>query len=534
MIHNYLIIAVGVVFSVMMLVLLGQKLKIAYPIFLVIAGLIISLIPDMPNITIDPDLIFLIFLPPILFEAAWFTSWRDFHYYKKNIFSLAFGLVLISSLVVAYYSSYFIAGATLALGFLIGGINSPPDAVAATSVLKNLKIPKKVTSILEGESLINDASSLIIFKFSLAAIITSNFVLQDAIADFFIMAIGGTAIGLAIGMIAGYLLRFISSNSNVDTVFTLLVPYIVYIVAEYFECSGVLAVVASGLMMSFNIKYLTYSARIQASNVWSILIFMINAFIFILIGLELPVVTANMNTHTIYQGIKYGALLSFVLLIVRVVYCFGTTFIPWYLSKKRREQETIPNWKDTVVISFSAMRGVVSLAAALSIPTLMDNGEPFPHRNYILYVTFVTILITLVGQGLILPTILKWLKYEDNNANLSTEKQEVELQKQLKSISLNTAQKKLTTPVENAEFIQYYETRLKNDLVYLDNKTKWLENPKQYLKQKSENRKFALLLIHEERMLLHQLKKDQKYDDDVIRKISNQLDYDEIEITGFK
>lgn len=518
----------------MMLVLLGQKLKIAYPIFLVIAGLIISLIPDVPNVRINPDLIFLIFLPPILFEAAWFTSWKDFQHYKKQIFSLAFGLVLISSLVVAYFSSFFITGATLAIGFLIGGINSPPDAVAATSVLKNLKIPKKITSILEGESLINDASSLIIFKFALAAIITSNFVFQEAISSFFIMAIGGIAVGLIIGLIAGFLLRYISSNSNVDTVFTLLVPYIVYIVAEYFNCSGVLAVVTAGLMMSYNIRYLSHTARIQSSNVWSILIFLINVFIFILIGLELPVVTANMSSHTLYLGIKYGALLSLILLLVRILYCFAMDFFPWYFSKKRKSNEPKPNWKGTLVISFSAMRGVVSLAAALSIPTVIDNGSAFPHRDFILYITFVTILITLVGQGLLLPLILKILKYEDSTTNLTLEKQEIQIQRILKTTSLTHLKNRIEKLPNTLKYAVYYKQKLDNELTLLEAKNKDLDSPFDYLQLKSEHRKIALLLIHQERKLLNQLKKEGKYDDEVIRKIEKLLDYNEIEITGFK
>lgn len=534
MIHSYLLIAVSVLFSVMMLVLLGQKLKIAYPIFLVIAGLIISLIPNMPRIHIDPDLIFLIFLPPILFEAAWFTSWKDFHKYKKQIFSLAFGLVLFSSLVVAYFTSYYIAGATLALGFLLGGINSPPDAVAATSVLKNLKMPRKITSILEGESLINDASSLIIFKFALATIITANFILEDAISTFFIMAIGGIAIGLILGLGSGYLLRLTSTNSNVDTVFTILVPYIVYIVAEYFGLSGVLAVVTAGLMMSYNIRYLTHSTRIQAGNVWTILIFLINAFIFILIGLELPIVVANMETHTLYQGIKYGFLLSLILLLVRIIYCFTTTYAPWYLSKRRRKEEPVPNWKDPLVISFAAMRGVVSLAAALSIPTLIDNGDPFPHRNFILYITFVAILISLVGQGLLLPLMLKFLRYKDSTTNLSVDKQEIEIQKLLKEESLKTINKYLSNAAEEDNYIAYYQKKVENELTFLAEKERWLEAADYPQSLKSENRKLALLLIHQERKLLHQLMKEKRFDDGIIRKIGSQLDYNEIEITGFQ
>ncbi len=282
MIEDYVLIGIIVLFSVMMLVMLGQKLRIAYPIFLVIAGLIISLVPGIPHVMIEPDLVFLIFLPPILFEAAWFTSWQDFRKWKRTIFSMAFGLVFITSIVVALVSTAIIPGLTLALGFLLGGINSPPDAVAATSVLKQMKIPKKITSILEGESLINDASSLIVFKFALAAALTGQFVLSEAVGQFFIMAIGGTAVGLLLGWMFGGLLRIIPSNSNIDTIMTLLAPYVMYLAAEHFHFSGVLAVVAGGLLMSYNSYcYLSHTSRLQAGNVWSVLIFLMNTMIFL-------------------------------------------------------------------------------------------------------------------------------------------------------------------------------------------------------------------------------------------------------------
>ena len=534
MIHSYLLTTISVVFGIIILVLLSQKLKIAYPIFLVIAGLIISLLPETPTIKIDPDLIFLIFLPPILFEASWFTSWNEFRAYRKQIFSFAFGLVFLSSLIIAYFSFYYIAGATLAIGFLIGGIISPPDAVAATSVIKNLKIPKKVTTILEGESLINDAASLIIFKFALAAIVTSSFVIQDAILDFFLMAIGGIVVGLSIGYISGYLLKKTPPNTNVDTVFTILVPYIVYILAEYFEFSGVLAVVASGLMMSYNISYLTHSSRIQATNVWSIIIFLINAFIFLLIGLELPNIISSLSTHSLYLGIKYGALLSLVLLVIRIIYCFISIYAPWYFSKNRRKEEPAPSWKDTLVIGFAAMRGVVSLAAALSLPTVIANGAPFPHRDFILYVTFVTIIITLVIQGLLLPLILKLLHYGDTSPNLTVEKQELQIKKYLMSDSLNLINKRLSEGNDEVNFMLFYKRKLENNLDYLEHEEQWTLSPKSFMRYKNDNTKIALFIIHKQRHLLHELKKEKIYDEEIIRKISLQLDYNEMEITGFK
>ncbi|MGG7502743.1 Na+/H+ antiporter, partial [Chryseobacterium arthrosphaerae] len=400
MIHSYVIISIVVLLSVMILVMIGQKLKVAYPIFLVIAGLLISFIPGMPRVEIEPDLVFLIFLPPILFEAAWFTSWQDFHKWRKQIFSMAFGLVFLTSIVVAYLSSSIIPGLTLAMGFLLGGVNSPPDAVAATSVLKHMKIPKKITNILEGESLINDASSLIVFKFALAAVISGQFIWRDAVQDFFTMAIGGIAVGVAVGFLFGALLKIIPTNSNIDTIITLIVPYIMYVGAEHFHFSGVLAVVSGGLLMSYNSHcYLSHTSRIQSGNVWSVLIFLMNTIIFILIGLELPIVVEGMQEYTISDGIFYSVVIGGAIIATRILYSYALMYFPRVCSKELRVKVPKPDWREPFIISFAAMRGVVSLAAALSIPAFLPNGEAFPHRNIILFVTFVIILITLVGQG---------------------------------------------------------------------------------------------------------------------------------------
>lgn len=311
MIENYLLWGIGIAFGVMLLVMLGQRIRIAYPIFLTVAGLLISFIPGIPTFQVDPSIVFLIFLPPILFEAAWNTSWKDFLRFRRPILGLAFGLVFLTSIVVAYLSSNMIPGITVAMGFLLGGINSPPDAVAATSILKHLKIPKRTLSILEGESLINDASSLIVMKFALAAILTGQFVMQEAIGSFFVMAIMGALIGLVIAFLLMLIFRILPTTSDIDTIFTLITPYIMYIVAEHFHYSGVLAVVTGGLVMSYNSnRFQTHTTRIQAVNVWSTIIFLMNAFIFILIGLQMPAIIDEMSPEAIKSGLGYAVIIG--------------------------------------------------------------------------------------------------------------------------------------------------------------------------------------------------------------------------------
>lgn len=268
MVQQYLLFVISLLFAVMLLVMAGERLRISYPIFLVLGGLLISQVPGVPVIEINPDLVFLIFLPPILYSAAWYTSWHDFWKWKRPIGLLAFGLVIITSIVVAYVSSSLIPGFTLAAGFLLGGIISPPDAVAATSVLRGMSIPKRAITILEGESLINDASSLIVFRFALVAMVTGKFAMQDAVVDFFLMAFMGVGIGLAIAVLTFYLHRLLPTPPTIDITMTLLTPYVMYIVAEHYHFSGVLAVVSGGLFLSYRShKFLNYKSRLAAWGV---------------------------------------------------------------------------------------------------------------------------------------------------------------------------------------------------------------------------------------------------------------------------
>lgn len=536
MIHDYVLISIAVLFGVMMLVMIGHKLKVAYPIFLVISGLLISFIPGMPKIEIEPDLVFLIFLPPILFEAAWFTSWQDFRKWKKQIFSMAFGLVFLTSVVVAYLSSSLIPGLTLAMGFLLGGVNSPPDAVAATSVLKNLKVPKKINSILEGESLINDASSLIVFKFALAAVVTGQFIWKDAIQDFFMMAIGGVAVGLLLGYLFALLLRFIPSNSNIDTVITLIIPYVMYIAAEHFHFSGVLAVVTGGLMLSyFSHCYLSHTTRIQAGSVWNVLIFLMNTIIFILIGLELPIVVEGLTDYTIGEGIFYSIVIGGAIIFTRILYCYILAYLPRFCSKKFRLSHPKPDWREPFIISFAAMRGVVSLAAALSIPVFLPNGEAFPHRNIILFVTFIIILITLVGQGLLLAPILKLLKIKEPDSEIPVEKQEINLIKKMKESALNKMNSDYQELMAKNKLVHHQKLKLENDLMMMADKTQCfaVSEKHNFGEALREHKEVLRDLINAQRSELHRFRKERIFDDVLLRSIEMQLDLEETKITGF-
>lgn len=406
--HHTLLLILGLLFIVFLLVMLAKHIKVAYPVFLVIAGLGISLIPGVPKLHLDPELIFLIFLPPLLYEAAWYTSWNDFWKWKRPISQLAFGLVFFTSLVVAYVSSSLIPGFTLALGFLLGGIVSPPDAVAAATVLKGMKVPKRLLTILEGESLVNDASSLIVFKFALAAVLTGSFSLQEATGQFFIVAGMGVVIGLVGAHIMYVIHRFLPTTPAIDAALTVMTPYILFLAAEHFHYSGVMAVVSGGLFISYRSHevFQNGNTRLNMLGVWTTMIFVMNALVFILIGLSLPEIVAGLGAYSISDGIIYGLVISAIVIALRFLWVYPTLHFPrWFLPKERKEPS--PGWKLPMVMSWAGMRGVVSLATALSIPMMMNDGTVFPYRNLIVFVTFIVIFVTLVFQGLTLPFLIK-------------------------------------------------------------------------------------------------------------------------------
>ncbi|HTV00763.1 MAG TPA: cation:proton antiporter, partial [Luteitalea sp.] len=317
MLHDHLLLVIGLLFAVTLLVSLGTRLRIANPLLLVLGGLAIACVPGLPHIQLEPDLVFLLFLPPLLYEAAWFTSWREFWKWKRSIAMLAFGLVLFTSAVVAHVSVAVIPGFTLALGFLLGGIISPPDAVAATSVLKGLPIPKRAITILEGESLVNDASSLIVFRFALAAVMTGHFSASEAVREFIVAAGGGVVVGVALAAAIYTLHRLLPTTPSIDTALTLLSPYVMYLAAEHFHCSGVMSVVSGGLFLSYRShSFLDYRSRIQANGVWATLVFVLNGLVFILIGLEMPEIRSLLTPAEFVSSIGYGLMVSALVIAV--------------------------------------------------------------------------------------------------------------------------------------------------------------------------------------------------------------------------
>ncbi len=509
----------ALIIIILFLVMLAQKLKIAYPIVLVLGGLALCAVPGM-DVSIDPELIFVIFLPPLLYEAAWYTSWKDLWRWRRIISSFAFLIVIVTSFVVALVSSSLIPGFTLALGFLLGGIVSPPDAVSATSVMQSVKAPKRLSAILEGESLLNDASSLIVFRFALAAVETGQFVFRDAALSFVIVIVMGILIGVAIGMIYYAIHRWLPTTPNMDIVLTFTAPYVMYIAAEAFHFSGVLAVVSGGLYLSARSHlFLSTASRVRGSNVWSTIGFVLNGIVFMLIGLELPVIVRGLGEVSIGTAIWYGVLITVVLMLARLLSTMGASVFTVFISRFITTADSRPGWKGPLLFGWAGMRGVVSLAAALSIPLTLESGLPFPQRNLILFITFTVILLTLVVQGLTLPPLVRWVKMEDPDFRKTPEEQEKDLRMQLSGISLRYLNEHHGDAVSNSKPLQYLKSRFENDQ-FEPADGSGEETVAQYREV------YRQLLAHQ-RKSLHHINKQQQVSGEMVRKYLTLLDLEE-------
>jgi len=398
--------------AIVLLQMLANRLRVAYPILLVLAGLAVSFVPGLPRVHVDPDLIFFIFLPPLLFSAAWSISWKEMRRWYRIIGSFAFLVVFFTALSVAVVTSQFIPGFTLALGFLLGGIVSPPDAVSTAAITNFVRIPKTLSAILEGESLLNDASSLIIFRFALIAVGTGQFIWHEAALDFAWTVSGGVGIGLALGWLFVQAHKRLPTDAMSDIALTLIEPYFMYWAAEQMHGSGVLAVVSGGLFMANRqLLFLTSTSRVRGFSVWESFVFILNGIVFLLIGLELPDIVDGLraNGMPLSTAIGYGVLVTGVLVLARMISAYAATVATLIFRPSVAPRGRTPGqrWLLPLVLGWTGMRGVVSLAAALAIPVALGDGSAFPYRNLILFITFVVILLTLVVQGLTLPVIIR-------------------------------------------------------------------------------------------------------------------------------
>src|SRR5216683_4113792 len=398
------------------LVVVAKKLTLPYPVLLVLGGLALSFVPRLPEVKLNPNIVFYFFLPPLLYPAALFTSWRDFRRNLRPILLLAIGLVLFTMVAIAYVAHSLLPDLPWAAAFALGAIVSPPDAIAATSVIRRLSVPRRIEAILEGESLVNDATALVALQFAVVALMTGSFSLGNAALRFVWAAIGGVVFGLLVGFVIRWVQRHLD-DPPVQITISLLTPFLAYLPAERLHASGVLATVAAGVYLGWH-SPLTIRARtrLQLLGFWEIVSFLLNGFVFVTIGLQLPGIVRGLRGESLESLVRDALLVSGAVVLVRIVWVFCATYLPRLLSKKLRARDPIPPWKNVALIAWAGMRGVVSLAAAFALPFALPDGNPFPGRNYILFLTFCVILTTLVFQGLTLPLTIRKLGIEGDRS----------------------------------------------------------------------------------------------------------------------
>lgn len=517
-------IFIGLLVAVSVLGLLAKRIGVPYPILLVIGGLLIALIPGLPQIRIEPDLIFIFFLPPLLFPAALFTSWRDFRRNLRPILLLAVGLVIFTTVAVGYLAHYFM-GMPLAAGFALGAIISPPDAIAATAIAERLSVPRRIVAVLEGESLVNDATALVTYRFAVAAVVTGGFSLSQASAQFFIVSLGGIALGLLIGGLAA-MFHCRVDDTPVEITASLITPYAAYVLAERLHVSGVLAVVTAGLFLGWRApQLLTSSTRLQAGPFWNMVEFLLNGFVFMLIGFKLPEAIRLLNGRPFGQVAGYAFGISLAIILIRIVWVFPATYIPRFLFKSIRDRDPYPRWQHVAIVGWTGMRGVLSLAAALALPLTVMKGSPFPDRDLILFLTVVVIVVTLVLQGLSLPLLIRWLGIEDDG---SQEKEEQRARIEANRAALAHLETSAAAHPELAEAIHRLELEYKDRLHHLETP---YENGEHNGLYSSDYEKLAGEALKIERDTILELRNRSVINDEVLRRIQRDIDLAEARLS---
>ena len=504
------------------LALLAQRLRLAFPILLTVGGLGISFLPGLPRVVLDSSVVLLVFLPPVLYSAAWYTNWSNFRRYSEPIVVLALGLVLTTSLGISLLAHAMIPGFTLAMGLLLGAIVLPPDAVAATAIMKTQTVPRKIVTILEGESLVNDATALVLLQLALATVTTGTFSLGESLLDFVVLSGGGVGVGLAVGFVSFCIHKHAKLEPALETVLTFVTAYSAYLLAEHLHLSGVLSVVAAGLFIGHKQSRVhSPIVRMQAVAVWDFVIMLLNGLIFILIGLQLPSVVNAIQGQSVGQLVTYGFGISLAVVAIRFAFVFMADTLSNEVRKRLRLPPIFPSRRHTTLLAYISMRGIVSLAAVLSIPERLPDGTPFPGRNLILFITFCVILFTLVGQGLLLPVVIRMLAFGQQTTDyLSRQEVKKQLsQRALAQVRQLVGQEKLTGATVQA-VIDRHQERIR-ELDSADTATR--------MNQHQLNQKLMLTSIQAQRDELITLRDQQQIDVELFHELENELDREEIQ-----
>jgi Na+/H+ antiporter len=504
----------------------ARRIGLPYPVLLVSSGLVLSLVPFLPHVGFDPELALLVFLPPLLYPAALFTSWRDFRRNLRPIALLAFGLVLTTTVSVAWVAHALIPDLPWAAALILGALVSPPDAIAATAVLQRMKIPRRIVAILEGESLVNDSIALVIYRFGIVAAVTGSFSLGDATLKLPIVGLGGVLVGWIVAVAIHWLQRRLD-DPPVQITISLLTPFAAYLPAEQLGLSGVLAVVTSGLYIGWRSPLISARTRLEAFSFWRMVVFLLNGIIFILIGLQLPAVVSGLRTQSWSTLLLYAAAVSATVVLTRILWVFPGAYLPRLLSERIRARDPAPAWQHVAIVAWSGMRGVVSLAAALALPLTTAGGTPFPGRNEIIFLSFSVILVTLVFQGLTLPGLVRALHVEDDGESHREERMARKHANQAALAYVETLSEK---PGQHAGRIARLRDEYRERLAQLEYCDELAAHPDPDRLPASHFNHLVREALHVERKKLIELRNQHQINDETLRLLQRDIDLAEARI----
>ena len=499
------------------LVTLARRLGIAYPIFLVIGGLLLGLVPGVPAVEVDPDAIFLIVLPPLLYIAAYFTPIRNLRANLATIASLAVGLVIASAAAVAVVVHALLPEVSLAAAFVLGAIVAPPDAIAAPAVTRQLAVPRQIVTILEGESLLNDATALTLYGIALAVAAGRTFSAATAGVTFLAAVAGGCAIGLAVAWIVARI-RTRLADTPVEMTISLLTPYAALLPAARLDVSGVIATVVAGLYLGHRgSNIMGADARLTGRAFWDTITFLLNGFVFIVMGLEAPLLLRTLTLSAALHLVGIGAVVTLTLVIVRAVWIFGTVFLP---SARHTRPDAVGC---SIVLSWAGMRGVVSLAAALALPLTLSGASSLSIRGALIVITVTVIVLTLIGQGLTLPWLIRALRLVGDAA--AREEEARARQRLIDAAAQRIEELYPVWPTHHPLLDQLRDRyRHRSEHVERERQTSGGDGEDREL---IEHREIHRRVLDAEREALLRLRAEGSVDDDVLRNLERELDLEE-------
>lgn len=519
-----LTLVLGLLVATVVLASLATRLRVPYAILLVLGGAALGFLPGLPTVKLDPELILFFFLPPLVYSSAWQTSWREFRATLRPIVLLAVGLVLVTTAGVAL-GAHLLLGLPWPVAFVLGAVLSPTDAVAASAIAQRMGLSRRIVTVLEGESMVNDATGLVVYTFAVAATVTGVFHLGDASLQFVVVSLGGLLVGLVVGWPLAWLHRHLD-DAPIEITLTLLTPFAAYLLAEAVHVSGVLATLSAGLYLSrHSSRFFSSNTRLQANAVWNVLTFILNGLLFLLIGLQLRDILETLGKQPLVSAIGESLLVSLVVILVRCVWVFPATYLPRLFFPHLRARDPLPNWRSVFVVAWTGLRGGISLAAALALPLSIQGNAPFPERDRLIALTFGVILATLVGQGLSLIPLIRWLDLTPDGESEQERQQARLVAAQAALTRLQDLAGQEWVPEEVWTHLRtWYEEKARHASAQPDGEQS-VQDETLAAKQRLRRE-----LIQAERVAVIQVRDQGQIDDDILREMERELDLEEQQV----